>query len=73
MKLDEYLKSNSTTRYEVSKISGIPETSFSSISNRDVSNLSGRFYHAIGLALGKTGGQVYDEITADLPTPEKMD
>ena len=65
MKLDDYLKLNSTTRYEVAKISGIPETSFKSIRNRDVNNLSGRFYRAIGLALNKTGGQVYDEITAD--------
>ncbi|MEE8831354.1 MAG: hypothetical protein SOI57_00045 [Leuconostoc gelidum] len=65
MKLDEYLKSNNTTRYEVAKISGISESSFNSIHNRDVNNLSGRFYRAIGLVLGKTGGQVYDEITAD--------
>jgi len=65
MKLDEYLKLNNTTRYEVAKISGIPETSFKSIRNRDVNNLSGRFYRAIGLVLGKTGGQIYDEITAD--------
>lgn len=65
MKLDEYLKLNNTTRYQVAKISGISESSFTSIRDRDVSNLSGRFYRAIGLALNKTGGQVYDEITAD--------
>ncbi|MBZ5958124.1 hypothetical protein [Leuconostoc gasicomitatum] len=65
MKLDDYLKSNGTTRYEVAKISGISESSFKNLLLQDVSNLSGRFYRAIGLVLGKTGGQVYDEITAD--------
>lgn len=65
MKLDEYLKSNNTTRYEVSKISGISESSFKNLLLQDVSNYAGRFYRAIGLVLGKTGGQVYDEITAD--------
>jgi len=65
MKLDEYLKSNNTTRYEVAKISGISESSFKNLLLQDVNNYAGRFYHAIGLVLGKTGGQVYDEITAD--------
>lgn len=65
MKLDEYLKLNGTTRYEVAKISGISESSFKNLLLQDVSNYAGRFYRAIGLVLGKTGGQVYDEITAD--------
>lgn len=65
MKLDEYLKSNNTTRYEIAKISGISESSFKNLLLQDVSNYAGRFYRAIGLVLGKTGGQVYDEITAD--------
>ncbi|WP_224133902.1 hypothetical protein [Leuconostoc gasicomitatum] len=65
MKLDEYLKKNNTTRYEVAKISGISESSFKNLLLQDVGNYSGRFYRAIGLVLGKTGGQVYDEITAD--------
>lgn len=65
MKLDEYLKSNGTTRYEVAKISGISESSFKNLLLQDVSNYAGRFYRAIGLVLGKTGGQVYDEMTAD--------
>lgn len=65
MKLDEYLKSNNTTRYEVAKISGISESSFKNLLLQEVSNYAGRFYRAIGLVLGKTGGQVYDEMTAD--------
>ncbi|KAA8369787.1 hypothetical protein FE414_07055 [Leuconostoc carnosum] len=65
MKLDEYLKLNGTTRYEVAKISGISESSFKNLLLQDVSNYAGRFYRAIGLVLGKTGGQVYDEMTAD--------
>lgn len=65
MKLDDYLKQNNTTRYEVAKISGIPEASFKNLLKQDVGNYAGRFYRAIGLVIGKTGGQVYDEITAD--------
>lgn len=65
MKLDDYLKQNDTTRYQVAKISGIPEKSFQNLVSQDVSNYAGRFYRAIGLVIGKTGGQVYDELTAD--------
>lgn len=65
MKLDDYLKQHDTTRYEVAKISGIPEASFKNLLAQDVSNYAGRFYRAIGLVIGKTGGQVYDELTAD--------
>lgn len=65
MKLDNYLKQYNTTRYEVAKISGIPEASFKNLLAQDVSNYAGRFYRAIGLVIGKTGGQVYDELTAD--------
>lgn len=65
MKLDDYLKQHNTTRYEVAKISGIPEASFKNLLTQDVSNYAGRFYRAIGLVIGKTGGQVYDELTAD--------
>lgn len=65
MKMDDYLEANGTTRYQVSKISGIYASAFQNASEQELKNVPVKYFQAIGLVLGKTSGQVLDEMTAD--------
>lgn len=62
--LDIYLKQYDTNRYEVSKISGISQQVLSLLNDNDKGSDSytGRHLKAISMIVGKTPGEVMDEI-----------
>lgn len=64
--IQKYLDQNNITRYRVSKISGIRESTLrASVSSKNgINGLTGKVIIAIAEALNKTPGQVLDEIIA---------
>ena len=64
--IQKYLDQNNITRYRVSKISGIRESTLrASVSSKNgINGLTGKVIIAIAKALNKTPGQVLDEIIA---------
>lgn len=62
--IQKYLDQNNITRYRVSKISGIRESTLrASVSSKNgINGLTGKVIIAIAEALNKTPGQVLDEI-----------
>lgn len=62
--LEEYLSQNKITRYQVSKRSGVYQSTLQkAVNSKSGSNgLSGKIIKAVAVALSKTPGQVLDEI-----------
>lgn len=61
--LDEYLKLNNCTRYTVTKISGIPETTIRQQARKnDLSGLNVNTLRSIGMTVGKNSWTVLKEL-----------
>lgn len=62
--LEKYLNQNKVTRYQVSKMSGVYQSTLQkAVNSKSGSNgLSGKILKAVALTLNKTPGQVLDEI-----------
>ncbi|MHC5253174.1 hypothetical protein ACYRFS_12990 [Listeria kieliensis] len=62
--LDIYLKKNGTTRYQIHKLSGIPETTLVGFSKKPLSALPVRALRGVGLATNKGSWEVLKELEA---------
>ena len=62
--LEKYLNQNKVTRYQVSKMSDVYQSTLQkAVNSKSGSNgLSGKILKAVALTLNKTPGQVLDEI-----------
>lgn len=60
--LDAYLKENGTTRYQISKITGIGATTLQRSTEKCATDINPRAIVAIAQTLKKTPGQVFDEL-----------
>ena len=62
--LDDYLAKNGTTRYKVSKVGGVANSTLVHANERarDASGISTKLIIAIAKTIDKTPGQVLDEL-----------
>jgi len=60
--IDNFLKKYNLTRYQVAKISGVPESTLVSANDSHINSLSVRVIQALSMATGKTPGAVLDEL-----------
>jgi len=64
--LDDYLSANGTTRYQVTKIGKVANSTLVHANERakDATGISTRILIAIGKTIGKSPGNVLDELIA---------
>ncbi|MGV0000086.1 hypothetical protein, partial [Latilactobacillus curvatus] len=62
--IQQYLDQNNVTRYKVSKLSGLGQTTLKAAvdSKNGIDGLTGKVIKAIAVALDKTPGTVLDEL-----------
>lgn len=60
--LDEYLKQNKTTRYRLTKISGIPETTIRRYATYPLNKFTVLILRSISIVVGKTADTVLKEL-----------
>ncbi|WPP08506.1 hypothetical protein SIN07_05530 [Pediococcus inopinatus] len=67
--IDNFLKKYNLTRYQVAKISGVPESTLVSANDSHINSLSVRVIQALSMATGKTPGAVLDELIKQQGNP----
>ena len=67
--IDNFLKKYNLTRYQVAKISGVPESTLVSANDSYINSLSVRVIQALSMATGKTPGAVLDELIKQQGNP----
>ncbi|GEN94672.1 helix-turn-helix transcriptional regulator [Pediococcus ethanolidurans] len=67
--IDNFLKKYNLTRYQVAKISGVPESTLVSANDSHINSLSVRVLQALAMATGKTPGAVLDELIKQQGNP----
>ncbi|WP_063697116.1 helix-turn-helix transcriptional regulator [Pediococcus inopinatus] len=67
--IDNFLKKYNLTRYQVAKISGVPESTLVSANDSRINSLSVRVLQALAMATGKTPGAVLDELIKQQGNP----
>ncbi|WP_239256706.1 helix-turn-helix domain-containing protein [Listeria ilorinensis] len=60
--LDLFLKNQGMTRYQLSKLSGIRDTSLATINKREVDSFKAGMIKKIAVVFGMTAGQLLDEL-----------
>ncbi|MGH2105146.1 hypothetical protein [Aerococcus urinaeequi] len=60
--LDTYLKQNNTTRYQLSKVSGIPESTWQKVNERDVDGFTVKQIKAIAMVIHKKPTSVLNDL-----------
>lgn len=65
--LDEYLEENGTTRYQLSKISGLSQGLLSTYKDKELKNYPVYLLESIGMVIGKKSWVVLEEIDALKP------
>lgn len=60
--IDIYLMERDTTRYELAKVSGIPQTSWSTLATKDTNAYKGRHLKALSMMSDETPGEVLDSL-----------
>ncbi|WPC18537.1 helix-turn-helix transcriptional regulator (plasmid) [Pediococcus inopinatus] len=67
--IDNFLKKYNLTRYQVAKISGVPESTLVSANDSRINSLSVRVLQALAMATGKTPGAVLDKLIKQQGNP----
>lgn len=60
--IDIYLSEHGLNRYQLFKISGIPQASWQNLTTYPIENIAGKYFIAIGNAVGKTPGEVLNDL-----------
>lgn len=60
--LDKYLQQNGSTRYQLSKLTGIPQTSLEKFTKRELAKFPVSLLRAIGMIAGKKSWEVLEDL-----------
>jgi transcriptional regulator with XRE-family HTH domain len=60
--LDDFLKENGVSRYQVSKVSGISSGRLSELASKDLEHFSYKHLQAIGITIGKSAWEVLRDL-----------
>lgn len=60
--LDKYLSAHDLTRYQLEQVSGIRQSTWNNVKEKSITSYSVRLIMAIANAIGKSSGQVLDEL-----------
>lgn len=61
-KIDEFLKKRNLTRYQVSRISGVGQSTLNDARKRSINTMTVKTLQALAMATGETPGAVLDEL-----------
>lgn len=61
-KIDEFLKKRNLTRYQVSRISGVGQSTLNDARKRSINTITVKTLQALAMATGETPGAVLDEL-----------
>lgn len=61
-KIDEFLKKRNLTRYQVSRISGVGQSTLNDARKRSINTMTVKTLQALAMATGETPGGVLDEL-----------